>query len=227
MVAESKQEKYLKLVNKRRNDLMLRVDGFPEESKFTQVETWHKDCFNSYVTPFTKSACNYDSPIMIVAQDWGSSDSMIKISQSDKVLGYTPNLSTNKNLHILLNKFFKLRFDQVYATNLFVFIKPGSISSRISNKLLDYSAKKYTAKEIELVTPKLVICLGAATYSRLVFALTNASRKWSESLDNPINYKGSYIVGVPHTGGLGTAKAGGFSAIEAIWKKVADFYNSL
>ncbi len=53
-----------------------------------------------FVSPFTKVACNYDSEIMLIAQDWSSAEKL-SAAFSDEIseLGYTPSLPTNRNLH--------------------------------------------------------------------------------------------------------------------------------
>ena len=221
---EKNKDLLLKELAKKRQ--MDQLEDFPEG--YTQVGD-HFPQFDEFnlVSPFTKSARNLSSPIMIVAQDWSSSEGMKKIGSEELRLVYTPSLATNLNLHALLKEHFGVSFNDVYATNLFVFIKPGTMSARIPARLFDYSALNYTSKEIEIVSPKLVICLGSITYARLTKVMSGKAKDWKESLTSPNKFMNSYVVGVPHTGGLGTANVGGLEKVDQIWSEVSNFYKSI
>ena len=221
---EKNKDLLLKELGKKRQ--MDQLENFPEG--YTQVGD-HFPEFDKFnlVSPFTKSARNLSSQIMVVAQDWSSSEGIKKIGAEEIRLGYTPSLATNLNLHTLLKKHFGVPFKDLYATNLFVFIKPGTMSARIPARLFDYSALNYTSKEIEIVSPKLVICLGSTTYARLTKVMSGKAKDWKESLTSPTKYLNSYVIGVPHTGGLGTANVGGLEKVDKIWSKVADFYKGI
>ena len=221
---EKNKDLLLKELGKKRQ--MDQLENFPEG--YTQVGD-HFPEFDEFnlVSPFTKSARNLSSQIMVVAQDWSSSEGIKKIGAEEIMLGYTPSLATNLNLHTLLKKHFGVPFKDVYATNLFVFIKPGTMSERIPSRLFDYSALNYTSKEIEIVSPKLVICLGSTTYARLTKVISGKAKDWKESLTSPNKYLNSYVIGVPHTGGLGTANVGGLEKVDKIWSEVADFYKGI
>ena len=51
----------------------------------------------------------------------------------------------------------------VYATNAFVYIKPGDMSAGIPLNDMVKSIETFTAREIEIVSPRLVIALGKLT----------------------------------------------------------------
>lgn len=141
------------------------------------------NAFNNYITPNSKTANNLDSKIMIVLQDWGSYNDLIKngkinIQEKSLKLGYNPNLKANKILHNLLYTYFKNHlnldsnynlnddhdlsqlFSKIYITNIFPFIKPGKMSAYIPDKLVKKARKEFIEKEIEIINPKLVICCG-------------------------------------------------------------------
>lgn len=184
---------------------------------------------SGYISPWTKSASNVNSPIMIVAQDWISSGALEKgLNQNLVTLGYDPDLPTNKNLASLLKFHFGMVFQETYATNLFVFVKPGSMSANIPIKLLEYSSEKYTLPEIEIVDPKMVICLGSKTY-QVISSSCKKKSTWLpfESKINAFWFKNICVVGVPHAGALGTANAGGKAAVDAIWSEVVEIFTSL
>ncbi len=128
--------------------------------KYKQVGDFHGGVFDKFghVSPWSNSACNVDSPLMIIAQDW-TSEETAQQPPEDVDLGYSPNLPTNKNLQALLREHFGLQFSDVYATNLFVFVKPGNLSARIPMADLRYSAMTYTVPQIQIVKPRTILCL--------------------------------------------------------------------
>jgi restriction system protein len=215
--AEVKNQKLRVLADQRRHD-----DQKKLSKVYKQVGDFHDGIYDTWghVSPWSKSACNVDSPVMVVAQDWISEESIKKLP-SNFELGYSPELPTNKNLQSFLRDFFGLDFSDIYATNLFVFVKPGGLSAHIPSKDLIYSAKTYTLQEIEIVKPRIVICLGAAAYNSLCKAIGVLNPIFKTSELNPVCFRGVLIYGVPHTGGLGTKNAGGLSNVRAIWSKLA------
>jgi restriction system protein len=215
--AEIKNQRLKALAECRRNDAQTGLSKV-----YKQVGDFHAGIYDTWghVSPWSKSACNVDSSVMVVAQDWTSEESAKK-TPSNFELGYSPELPTNKNLHCFLRDFFSLDFSDIYATNLFVFVKPGNLSARIPSKDLLYSAKTYTLQEIEIVKPRMVICLGAAAYNSLCKAIGVKNPNFKTSVLNPVDFKGTFIYGVPHTGGLGTKNAGGLSNVRDIWSRLA------
>ena len=121
------------------------------------------------------------------------------------------NLRTNTNLESLLDLTFNLGLKDVYATNLFVFVKPGRMSTQIPKKDLVYCAKTYTIREIEIVKPKLVICVGVATYNALDAAKKLIGKDW----------QGPPMEKVTHTGTRGQSSAGGFGGLRKQWEALA------
>jgi restriction system protein len=82
-------------------------------------------------------------------------------------LGYSPALATNINLGALLTKHFDIALKEVFATNLFPFIKRGNLNAGIPANLMQYAATKFCLPQIEIVKPKLVICMGIATFNAI------------------------------------------------------------
>jgi restriction system protein len=119
-----------------------------------------------FVSPYSKGAHEMDSDVMILLQDWSSH---VALSQSagPSELGRDPNLPTNKNLDVLLKTFLGKEISETYATNLFPYIKPGGLSSRIPFADLTYAAEKFALPQIRIIAPKLVICLGKNTFNAL------------------------------------------------------------
>ncbi|SDS61733.1 hypothetical protein [Bradyrhizobium canariense] len=190
-----------------------------------------------WITPWTISACNLDAGLMIVAQDWSSAEALESPKRSKpaqkearKLCGQDANLPTNKTLKALLKKHFGLEFADTYATNLFVFIKPGTISAKIPIEDLAYCAEKYALPQIEIVQPRMVLCLGKGTFNAIQLALGHPLSKLSEaSLPNAHtqHQNGAEIYGVPHTGSWGTRNAGGIDNMHTIWARLANRFAEL
>jgi restriction system protein len=188
-----------------------------------------------WVSPWTVSACSLDADLMIVAQDWASTDSLMKRStreqkEARRRCGQDPDLPTNKRLKELLKEHFGLEFSDTYATNLFVFIKPGGISATIPMEDLKYCAEKFTLPEIEIVRPRMVLCLGARTFNAIQRALDHRPSKLNEASLPTAHTKlqnGVEIYGVPHTGSWGTKNAGGKVNVDAIWARLASRFAEL
>lgn len=133
---------------------------------YTQPEDYGYD-FRDWVSPYTKGA-NKTEGIFIVLQDWTGSDTMDEIPDAEaQEYGRTLELKTNIKLESLLQIVFGLGIKDVYATNVFPFIKAGSISSRILIKDIRKAANIYLKKEIEIAKPTLIIALGNMAASGL------------------------------------------------------------
>jgi hypothetical protein len=190
-----------------------------------------------FISPWTISACNLDADLMIVAQDWSSAETLESSKRSTpaqkearKRLGHDPDIPTNKNLRALLKRHFDLEFAETYATNLFVFIKPGTISAKIPIEDLAYCAETYTLPEIEIVQPRMVLCLGKDTFNAIQRALGHPMSKLSEASLPTAHTKlrsGAEIYGVPHTGSWGTKNAGGLDNVDAIWARLSSRFAEL
>ncbi len=86
------------------------------------------------MSPYTKTAGNVDARIFVLLQDWSSNDRLRGPIDCDAVeFGYMRSLPTNKKLEELLLTHFWECLRSVYATNLFPFVKMGSLSKPIPN----------------------------------------------------------------------------------------------
>lgn len=142
-------------------------DGFSQDyRRIEELSPWLGDC--AWVSPLAITANNVDSDLMIIGQDWAGERYLTRRGDPDRLrLGYDAKLKTNTTLASLLEEAFNREFNQVFATNAFVFIKPGGMSGSIPAGDLRHSAQAYTLREIAIVRPKMAICLGADTYNAL------------------------------------------------------------
>ena len=97
---------------------------------YKQPEDFGYD-FRDWVSPYTKGAHTLGG-VAIVLQDWSSEEKLLEgVNPEVQLYGRTLGLRTNKRLGILLSSVLKTSFADIYATNIFPFIKPGGILSCI------------------------------------------------------------------------------------------------
>jgi restriction system protein len=199
-------------------------DGYSRD--YRRIEEFHDRYYDrhDWVSPWTLSACNVDSDLMIVGQDWASEDFLLKDPDPKiRQFSHDPALATNRNLKRLLQEAFGRRFEDTFATNAFVFAKPGGMNSRLPVADLILSATRYALKEVEIVRPRMVICLGIGTFNAVRSALNLRPLKL-EAIDYTgpaLTYGGSEVHGVPHVGARGLSATGGYGRSLEIWKTLA------
>lgn len=205
-------------------------------------ETIFEDCYPinyfdngiwecDFVSPISKSSCNENSDILIMMQDWRSSESFKKDICIDTMsLGYDPTIKTNINLMFLLEKYFNKNLSDVYTTNLFPLIKEGSMNSKLSRRALLKSAKIFAIPQVKIIEPKVVICLGLATYNAMYQAISGKTKKTiDDAINSPFMIGGSMVFCQAHTGMLGknNRNKGGVDRVNGDWLGMSEFYNSL
>jgi restriction system protein len=171
-----------------------------------------------HVSPYTKTAGNLDSPIFILLQDWSSDDRLRGPLDPDAVhLGHMPNLPTNRNLRALLRKTFGRELEDVYATNLFPFIKPGGMSRRIPALDLDRAAREFALPQIRIVKPTVVVCLGLVTFNAVRRACgLRPCVRIAQAIESPFAFETSRVWCQAHTGAFGQNTRG--TRVDADWK---------
>jgi restriction system protein len=160
-----------------------------------------------FVSPYTKSARNHDAAIFVLLQDWSSEDRLSGPLDRDAIeYGLTPSLPTNRRLNQLLGRFLDVALADTYATNLFPFIKPGSLSARIPFKDLVRAAREYALLQISIVSPRLVICLGVNTFRAIQQATDRSpSTNLASAIASPFEFGNIMVWCQAHPGGLGQA----------------------
>lgn len=210
-----KAEALLQLARQRQST---RLDGY------ACIGDFHGGIFEcDHVSPFTKSGNNVDAQIMVVGQDWTSADKLGSNPPNleSAKLGYTPKLPTNRNLDDLLGRHFGLTRSECYLTNLFPFIKPGGMSAGIPLKHMVASAQQFTLREIEIVSPRLVICLGLRTFVGLMGAGgIKGSPKMDQAVNSPFKVSNSMVHCIAHTGAFGMNNRGR-SQVDKDWQQLA------
>lgn len=185
--------------------------------------------FDDHVVPYSKSAFNLNAKIMIILQDWASENFLNRpINEVQKQLGHDPVLPTNKNLFRLLDKFFDLEFSEVYATDVFPFVKSGDMGTKIPMADMVLAANQFAIPQIKIISPKLVICLGRQTFNSIRKASGLKEISLSEPLEkNNFSIGNSIVIGAHHVGGMGTSMLGGKLAQEQQWEQIVSFFERL
>ena len=189
---------------------------------YGQIGDYHDGAYEcDFVSPYTKSAGNVDAEIFVLLQDWSSDEALRGTLDSDCVLyGLTRTLPTNKRLVELLRHHFGVELGDVYATNLFPFIKRGGISSSIPMGDLIRAAQEFALPQIQIVRPKLVVCLGLNTFNAIRIACGHSpARPMAEAIASPFTFDESRVWCQAHTGARGQNNRGRERVAED-WRKM-------
>jgi hypothetical protein len=180
-----------------------------------------------FVSPYSKTAGNADSDIFVFLQDLSSEEEFSGEPDQETIrLGYTSSVKTNINLIRLLSMHFNKSLADIYASNVFPFIKPGKMSAPIPLDDLIWAAAEFALPQIDIVRPRLTVVLGVAAFDAILVA---AGHPYSQSLcaaiEAPFEYKGSKIWCQAHTG-RGAGNRGSAAQIEKDWSTMADWYRN-
>jgi hypothetical protein len=136
---------------------------------YSAVGDFHGGAYEAdHVSPYTKCASNLDSPLFLLLQDWSSNEALAgQLDPEIQLLGYKPSLKTNVNLSRLVRTHFSLELSEVFATNLFPYVKNGTLSKAIPQKVLERAAEAFALPQIEVIQPRIVVCFGLATFNAI------------------------------------------------------------
>ena len=195
---------------------------------YFQISHFHEGKYESiYVSPYTNSANNVNSSIVVLLQDWSSENSLLRpFDQKTAKLGYTTDFPTNRNLKDLLKSTFDLNFEDVFITNVFPFIKKGSISSNIPQQDMNRAFTEFCYPQIDIIKPKLVICCGKKVY---ISALNhfNKSKKNLQAVGNNFHENNIVFYHQRHTGRIATNVSGGIDVAKNNWKEMTSIFKHL
>ena len=213
----SKREELLKLGEKRRKSQWPRYKG---------IGDFHDGIYEcDFVSPYTKSAGNVDAEVMVLLQDWSSEDRLSgPVDEDARTLGYSSDIPTNVNLKRLLNVHFDVMLSGVYGTNLFPFIKLGGMSARIPQKDLLRAAVEFAIPQINIVSPRIVVCLGLQTFNALrVASGLLRVRNIGSGIEAPFFIEDTQVWCQAHTGTLGrnNRNRGGVDRVSQDWERMA------
>jgi uracil-DNA glycosylase len=176
-----------------------------------------------FVSPYTKSAGNVDAEIMVLLQDWASADALsAPVDQDRVVFGLDPRRATNTRLQDLLRRHFDMEMHNVYATNLFPFVKPGAMNAKIRSADLRRAAREFALPQVRIVRPLLAVCLGKDTYNAIAVAAGHPSAETvARAVARPLDLGETRVWCSAHTGPLGINRRG-IDTVNADWAAMAD-----
>jgi len=147
---------------------------------------------------------------MVMLQDWSSDAALSQDVYSDLVTyGYATDLYTNRNLFRLLEEHFSVSLGDIFATNLFPFIKRGQMGVNIPRRYLVCAAHEFALPQINIVRPKLLICLGLVTFNALREACGHEPiRPLDAAIRSPFSFDRIRIWCQAHTGARGQNNRG-------------------
>lgn len=127
---------------------------------------------DQYVVPWTKSANNVNSCVMLVGQDWNSVGSLRQAEgESHQIAtGQSRSFQTNRTVRRLLREYLGLRFCDTYATDMVPYLKAGAAGAPVSSSALVHCAEEFTVEEVKIVRPRIVVCLGRDVFETLLDA---------------------------------------------------------
>jgi restriction system protein len=189
---------------------------------YKPLAEYHNGAYEcDFVSPYTKAAQNVDASVMIILQDWSSHERLSGALDTDAVAhGHTPSLPTNRNLKRLLHVHFGLSLADTYGTNLFPFIKGGSLSSAIPIRDLERAAREFAIPQIDIVAPLVAVCLGLNTFNALRRAASmDVMPNIDAAIRVPFSRGPTRIWCQAHTGSLGQngRNRGGVDRVSADW----------
>ena len=143
-------------------------------SGYAHIESFHGGIYQTwdYVVPWTKSACNLNTSIMLVLQDWSSVNELRRapIDWHQVATGQSKSFSTNARIRALLRQYFDLSFCQTYGTDIVPYAKPGDRRSFIPKQFMIDCALNFTLNEISIVKPCVVLAIGIQVFNSLYAA---------------------------------------------------------
>jgi len=187
------------------------------------IGDYHSGFFEcDFVSPYTIGASNVDSDIMMILQDWSSDEVLSRhldpYAIKNSEYGHDPSRPTNINLKRLLKEHFGVQLKDIYATNLFPFIKYDNISSRIPQDDLVRADREFALPQIKIVKSKLIVCLGIQTFNAIRHACGYTD--WlnlDSAIASPFQFHGSRIWCQAHTSRY---PSGGADRVSSDWKRM-------
>jgi uracil-DNA glycosylase len=171
-----------------------------------------------------KDGRNETADIFVLLQDWCSDKTLSgPLDEDAAALGYIPRFCTNRNLVKLLHSTFGMGLSEVYGTNLFPFIKPKGMSCPVAKDDLVRAARKFSLPQIQIVRPKVVICLGLNTFDALRQACKEIGvNDIARAIDWPFSLGTTRIGCQAHTGYWGqlNRKKGNQDRMSEDWRRM-------
>jgi uracil-DNA glycosylase len=183
-----------------------------------------------FVSPYTRGAGNVDAELMVLLQDWAS-DGVLRgpLLPERLTLGHDPRRATNQSLRELLRQHFRLELEEVYATNVFPFVKAGSMNASIAKRDLVRAACEFAIPQVEIVGPRLAVCLGKTAFNAVAVAAgRHGAKSLADAIASPFEIGKTQVWCQAHTGRQGTnyRNRNGVDRVTQDWARMAQAYNN-
>ena len=183
-----------------------------------------------FVSPYTRSASNVDAELMVLLQDWASDNVLSGPFLAERLtLGHDPQRATNQRLRELLRQHFRVELEEVYATNVFPFVKTGSMNASIAKRDLVRAAREFALPQIQIVGPRLAMCLGKTAFNAVAVAAgCRGAKSLEDAIAFPFEIGSTQIWCQAHTGRQGTnyRNRNGVDRVTKDWARMAQVYNN-
>ena len=244
---DNKEQRYRSLVEDARKDYYSRPR--PCNSKGVYL-TWVEDCHEINLWTYWQGIRNFDAQIMLVGQDWGFPDQTSSIMQNIKEINdglredYVFNRlnPTDKNLWKLFSVLgydINQRCSDLFFTNYVLGYRSKGCSGNLKKEWLMADAP-YFSRLINIIEPKVVICLGKDTFEGVQYSCTGKRQHigryntFIESTQNPLTLpllsgKTVAVFAVAHCGRIGTmnrnrtGKIGNLSSDHSLNRQIEDW----
>jgi len=182
-----------------------------------------------YVSPYSISAHNVDASLIVLLQDWASDEVLSRDFLQDRcTVGHDPTRWTNRHLKNLLKTYFDVEFDDIYATNVFPFVKLGSMNAGVKRKDLVRAATEFALPQIRFIAPRFAICLGKAAFNAVAAAAGMPKAKTLDiAIETPFLVGETKVWCQAHTGqqGRNFRNRGGVDRVSTDWARMAAAYS--
>ena len=179
--------------------------------------------------------------ILLMGQDWGNPTNDPENSKSirDVISGkrktcYDENAAKlSPTDSVLIEMFSILGCDitktdpgkRIFFTNYCLGYRTGSEQGSMKKRIMKLD-REYFEELVEILKPKIIICLGKMTYECVT---GKPVKRWVDTLKTGSPFKAEYpgsdkivVYGVAHTGARGMSNIGSKDVVRQSWRKIAE-----
>lgn len=198
----NKKQQYHDLVKKRKDFEFDNGLNNPSKTSFDTNE----------IEPWAQWQNDLDAEILVIGQEFSDLATYIKCKGKVERFDHKYEYPSNKNLQALLTIIRKdpghpnkpNKGQKLFFTNCVMGLKGGKMSSNFKTKWINQSRENFLQPLIELIDPKIIICLGGMATKAVarIYGFKSESMKNYVNI-SPIRKENKLIFPVYHTGGLG------------------------
>ena len=114
-----------------------------------------------------------DADLMVVGQDWGTTDYFLKWKGLDQSQGNPTNDNLRRLLHSIGVEIHPPGADQrgeIFLTNAILCLKQGNLQAPVRDEWFRNCGRKFLKPQIQIVKPKVVVALGNKAFRAILNA---------------------------------------------------------